>query len=95
MTGYTVDRAALAATIATLRQEAKHMCADIDRLDLEVAALRGGWSGEAQEAYDLAQAQWLHGMREVDGVLSQLVQACEAALEAYTQAYRAMNAGMP
>jgi WXG100 family type VII secretion target len=41
----------------------------LDRLEGELAPLRADWTGEAQQAYELARHRWEQAMREMRDVL--------------------------
>lgn len=41
----------------------------LDRLEGELAPLRADWTGEAQQAYELARRRWEQAMREMRDVL--------------------------
>lgn len=66
MAGYTVDREALAGTIAALHAHVASIDEELFVLETAVARLRGEWSGEAQIAYDSAQSQWTRSMRDLN-----------------------------
>lgn len=64
-----VEFAAAEATLASLRAARAEIAARLAALDGEVARLRGGWSGDAQHAYDVAHAQWSAQMTRMSGLL--------------------------
>ena len=41
----------------------------LDRLEAELAPLRADWTGEAQQAYEVARRRWEQAMREMRDVL--------------------------
>lgn len=41
----------------------------LDRLEGELAPLRADWTGEAQQAYEVARGRWEQAMREMRDVL--------------------------
>ena len=41
----------------------------LDRLESELAPLRSDWTGEAQQAYEVARARWEQAMRGMRDVL--------------------------
>lgn len=42
---------------------------ELDRLDASVKTLQSAWSGEARDAYRIAQSEWSRSMRELRAVL--------------------------
>ena len=45
---------------------------ELDRLDASVKTLQSAWSGEARDAYRIAQSEWSRSMREVRAVLDRV-----------------------
>ncbi|WP_295841518.1 WXG100 family type VII secretion target [uncultured Microbacterium sp.] len=42
---------------------------ELNRLDTSVKTLQSAWSGEARDAYRIAQSEWSRSMRELRAVL--------------------------
>ena len=59
-----LDRAAEGLHAAVRRIDER-----LDRLETELAPLRADWSGEAQQAYEVARRRWDQAMREMRDVL--------------------------
>lgn len=57
----------------------------LDALDAEVSTLRAAWSGEASDAYDLAQAQWSARLAEMNRILALAAAAAANSAERYAQ----------
>lgn len=85
-TGIHVDHAALAATAQQLLLGARRTGDRLDRLEQELAPLRGEWSGAARGAYDAAKAQWDAAVADTVQLLAQVGHAVEAADAAYRAA---------
>ncbi|MFT4259962.1 WXG100 family type VII secretion target [Microbacterium sp.] len=74
-----MDRRIIAVEHDTLdevcRQITLHVSAiddELDRLEAAAAALSGQWSGEARDAYHVAQRGWDQTMREMTAIARQL-----------------------
>jgi WXG100 family type VII secretion target len=65
----------------------------LDRLDAELRASLGEWSGEAQAAYRVAHAQWQAAADDMAGRLAWLRSVLGTAHQNYHNA-RATNLGM-
>lgn len=89
MTGMVrVDHGALAAAADGLRATARSIEADLDRLEQDLAPLRGDWTGAAKNAYDEARGRWNAAIQEmflVLGGLSGSVHESDAAYRAADQ----------
>jgi len=59
-----LDRAAEALQAAVRRIDER-----LDRLEGELAPLRSDWTGEAQQAYEVARGRWEQAMREMRDLL--------------------------
>ncbi|WP_144783433.1 WXG100 family type VII secretion target [Microbacterium sp. BH-3-3-3] len=42
---------------------------ELSRLDASAKTLQSAWSGEARDAYRVAQSEWSHSMRELRALL--------------------------
>lgn len=85
-TGIHVDHAALAATSQQLLAGARAIGDRLDRLEQELAPLRGSWSGSARASYDTAKAQWDAAVEDMVLLLAQVGHGVEAADAAYRAA---------
>jgi len=65
-----VTQAGMSALIDALRDAIQGIEAILRELDSKVSELRGGWSGEASEAYNRAQARWTAQLDEMNGLLA-------------------------
>ncbi len=83
-----VDHGGLAAAAADLTATARAIEADLDRLEQDLAPLRGDWSGAAQLAHDQARARWNAAMQEMFLVLGGLGTAVQESDAAYRAADR-------
>ena len=52
-----------------LRAAVRRIDERLDRLEGELAPLRADWTGEAQQAYEVARLRWEQAMREMRDVL--------------------------
>lgn len=87
MTGMLrVDHGALAAAAGELAATARSIQADLDRLEHDLAPLRGSWSGAARVAYDGARTRWTAAMHEMFLVLAGLGTSVEESDAAYRAA---------
>lgn len=84
------------ARVETLSQEisggATAIQGELDTLEKEVGALRAAWSGEAQVAYDNAQAQWTKSLNDMKQLLDRIASGTRQIGEDYG-ASDARNAG--
>jgi len=72
MTGeLRVNHGGLDAASQDLAAAVKAIDDRLDRLESELAPLRGDWSGQAQQAYTVAKAQWDHAMADMRVILAQ------------------------
>jgi len=79
--GLRVDHAGLQGTADDLRAGVLALRARLDRLEGELAPLRSEWSGQAQQAYQVAKSRWdaaLEGMVLLLDDTSRAVQQADA-----------------
>lgn len=89
MTGMLrVDHGGLAAAATQLTATARAIEADLDRLEQDLAPLRGDWSGSASAAYDHARGRWNAAMQEMFWMLGGIGGAVQDADAAYRAADR-------
>ena len=69
MQSMSVQTAQVSALSGQIRNGAQGIRSEIERLESEVAKLRGAWSGEAQNSYDVAQRQWTQSLNELQSLL--------------------------
>ena len=55
----------------------------LDELESKVGALRASWDGEAQVAYDQAQAQWNQSINRLNELLQQIAGKTEEIAQGY------------
>ena len=67
--GIRVGHAGLDQAADGLHAAVRRIDERLDRLEGELAPLRADWTGEAQQAYELARRQWEQAMREMRDVL--------------------------
>lgn len=56
---------------------------ELMRLELDILTLKESWSGDAQEAYTRAQAEWSLRMRTLQKIVSAAANLCEFAADTY------------
>lgn len=77
--------------IGTLQASTSAIGGRLDRLDEEVAALRGAWSGEASDAYDAAQRTSRAQLREMNRILRSSGGAAEQIMARHAAAAAAVE----
>jgi 6 kDa early secretory antigenic target len=55
----------------------------LEELESQVGALRASWDGEAQVAYDQAQAQWNQSINRLNELLQQIAGKTEEIAQGY------------
>ena len=55
----------------------------LEELEAKVGALRASWDGEAQVAYDQAQAQWTQSLSRLNELLQQIAGKTEEIAQGY------------
>jgi 6 kDa early secretory antigenic target len=62
--------------VLALADQIKHgsdgIKSQLDQLESEVGKLRAGWSGEAQQSYDQAQAKWTQSITDLNQLLQMI-----------------------
>lgn len=66
-----------------IRTGANGIRSELDRLESEVGKLRSAWSGEAQNAYDQAQAKWSKSLTELQQLLEQIASKTDQMSQEY------------
>lgn len=74
-----LDHSAATETVADLNQRLNLIEAALERLEAEVKALGGAWSGGAQQSYEAAQKRWWRQMNELRRLASLLTTGATAA----------------
>ena len=69
MDGIRVAHEGLERAADDLRAAVRRIDERLDRLEGELAPLRAEWTGEAQQAYEVARHRWEQAMREMRDVL--------------------------
>lgn len=90
-----VEFDAAEATLASLRAARAEIAARLATLDGEVARLRGGWSGDAQRAYDTAHAQWSAQMTTMGDLLDSASSVLDEWLSGMQELERELAAMWP
>ncbi len=85
MQSMSVQTAQVSALSAQIRNGSQQIRAEIERLEGEVAKLRGAWSGESQQAYDVAQRKWTQSLNEMQSLLERISTSTEQIAQAYNQ----------
>lgn len=83
--GLRVNHAGLDLAAQDLGAAVKEIDDRMNRLEDELAPLRGDWTGQAQTAYHAAKARWdaaIHEMRDLLDQTSQLVRQSNADYQA-------------
>lgn len=74
--------------VETLRAASAGIREELQELDARLAALEGGWQGEAREAYSAARANWEEQMQAMqtllDGCAEVLLRTGQAIAETET-----------
>lgn len=73
------------ALAGQIRGGAQGIRAELDRLESEVGKLRSAWGGDAQQSYDVAQAQWNKSLAELQQLLQQISGKTEEIASQYVQ----------
>jgi len=68
-----------------IRNGASGIRTRLEELESEVGSLRAKWDGEAQVAYDTAQAQWNQSINRLNELLQQIAAKTEEIAQGYTQ----------
>lgn len=92
MQSMSVQTAQVSALAAQIRNGSQGIRSEIERLESEVAKLRGAWSGEAQHSYDAAQREWTKSLGELQALLERISGSTEQIAQTYN-ASDARNAG--
>ena len=66
-----------------IRTGANGIRSELDRLESEVGRLRAAWNGEAQSAYDQAQAKWNKSVTELQQLLEQIASKTDQMSQEY------------
>ena len=89
MTGeLRVDHGSLDAAAADLSAAVRAIDQRLGRLGDDLRPMHGDWTGEAQQAYALAQATWTRVMGEMRGILAQAAVDVAASNDSYLAADR-------
>ncbi|MBS1906299.1 MAG: WXG100 family type VII secretion target [Actinobacteria bacterium] len=68
MTGMMVRSSEVLALATSITEAGDDIAATLERLQTAVDRLAGGWSGDAQRAYAVAQAKWTAEMAEIRAI---------------------------
>ena len=95
MSALGVEFGAAEASRAQLMQARVAIAAQLSGLEATAARLSGRWSGEAQQAYAIAQAEWSQSMAEMVAVLDAATALLESWTSRMTQLESDLAAGWP
>jgi WXG100 family type VII secretion target len=80
---------ALDATAGDVQGAANQIQGRLDQLDSDLAPLRTDWTGDAQQAYEQAKAEWTRAMTDMQALLAQIGTAVSQSNSDYQTAERA------
>lgn len=83
-----VDHGSLEAAAADLSSGVRAIDERLDRLDADLRPLHADWTGEAQQAYAVAQAAWTQAMRDMRSLLAQAAVDVAESNSSYLEADR-------
>ncbi|WP_010204928.1 WXG100 family type VII secretion target [Salinibacterium sp. PAMC 21357] len=83
MTHFIYDTDKIGELGGSIELAARGIESDLMRLELELTKLAGTWSGEAQLAFEKAQADWMTSMRELERLIAAASAVCDFAVEKY------------
>jgi 6 kDa early secretory antigenic target len=69
-----------------LRGESAKITGALENLDGEMSTLRAGWSGAAQQQYDIASADWTKTITHMNAVLERIATGTESTAAAFEKA---------
>jgi early secretory antigenic target protein ESAT-6 len=69
--GLRVNHAGLDMAAQDLGNTVKHIDDRLNRLESELAPLRSDWTGNAQQAYQVAKTKWDNAMQEMRDLLQE------------------------
>jgi len=67
-----------------IRNGASGIRTRLDELESQVNALRSSWDGDAQTAYDQAQAEWTQSITRLNELLKQIAGKTDEIAQGYT-----------
>jgi WXG100 family type VII secretion target len=88
----SIDGAAMQASVHRLQRAWAGIGHELGQLAAGVGELRGRWSGEAQQAFDDAHAEWEREIVVMAEILGQAIAALQTADAAAGDAERAATA---
>lgn len=83
MSSISVRPEQVIALAGQIRNGASGIRSRLDELESEVGSLRAKWDGEAQQSYDLAQAQWNQSLTRLNDLLQQIAGKTEEIAQGY------------
>jgi WXG100 family type VII secretion target len=87
-----IDFARMRALSDQLAAATVAIAADLEQLDATATALRGEWSGEAEQAYAQAHEAWSSALADVAQILGQAHRATGAITDRHRTAERSVLA---
>lgn len=84
--GIRINYAALDQAAGDLGQASKDISSRLDALEQELNPLRNDWTGQAQNAYLQAKADWDRQMNELNAILAQASQTVSTSNQDYATA---------
>lgn len=85
MQSMSVQTGQVIALSGQIRNGSQQIRNEIERLEGEVAKLRSAWSGESQQAYDVAQRKWTQSLNEMQSLLERISVGTEQIAQQYNQ----------
>lgn len=83
MQSMSVKPAQLSGLASSLLSNSRGIGGALDHLDKEVGTLRAAWDGDAQRAYDIAQAKWTVSLNEMNTLLARVANSADQMAAQY------------
>lgn len=83
MESMSVKPAQVTELASQIRSGATGIQSQLDDLDSEVSKLRESWSGDAQDSYNTAHAEWTKSLQSMNELLQRIAAATEEISQGY------------